>query len=130
MTYPELTDQLRQFADEEPDILALLIVGSYARGTNTPDSDIDAVIITRNKQGMVENQQFTGYFGRVSRQQTEYYGACTSVRAWYEDGMEVEFGLVEPSWIAQPLDEGTRQVLRDGYKVIADRGGLFCGLEL
>ena len=72
MTYPELTDQLRQFADEEPDILALLIVGSYARGTNTPDSDIDAVIITRNKQGMVENQQFTGYFGRVSRQQTEY----------------------------------------------------------
>lgn len=130
MTYPELTDQLRQFADEEPDILALLIVGSYARGTNTPDSDIDAVIITRNKQRMVENQQFIGYFGRVSRQQTEYYGACTSVRAWYEDGMEVEFGLVEPSWMDQPLDEGTRQVLRDGYKVIADRGGLFCGLEL
>ncbi len=130
MTYPELTDRLRQFADEDPDILALLIVGSYARGTNTPDSDIDAVIITRNKQGMVENQQFTGYFGRVSRQQTEYYGACTSVRAWYEDGIEVEFGLVEPSWIAQPLDSGTGRVLRDGYLIVADKQGLLDGLVL
>ncbi len=63
--------------------------------------------------------------GKVYRQQTEYYGACTSVRVWYEGGAEIEFGLVEPSWIALPLDEGTRRVLSDGYCVLYDRAGHF-----
>ena len=63
----------------------------------------------------------TEQFGTVARRQTEYYGACTSIRVWYEGGPEVEFGLVEPSWIARPLDAGTMQVLQGGYRVILDK---------
>ena len=66
----------------------------------------------------------------VYKQQTEYYGACTSVRALYSDGKEVEFGIVEPSWITTPLDIGTYQVLSGGYKLIVDKKQYFENLEL
>lgn len=56
--------------------------------------------------------------------QTEYNGACTSIRVWYRDGKEVEFGVAEPSWISRSLDAGTYQVLSDGYKNILDKNGI------
>lgn len=62
--------------------------------------------------------------------QTEYYGECTSVRVWYESGLEVEFGIVEPSWISLPLDNGTHKVLSDGYKVIVDKKNYLKNFEL
>ncbi len=42
---------------------------------------------------MIENQEFSKIFGEVYTQQTEYYGACTSIRAWYKDGKEIEMAL-------------------------------------
>lgn len=122
--------QLKQWAAEDPGITALLIVGSYARGANKPDSDLDLVILTSRKAEMVQNHSFVNRFGDVERQQTEEYGACTSVRAWYRDGREIEFGLVEPSWASVPLDSGTHRVLSDGYLVLTDKEGLFTDLKL
>lgn len=122
--------QLKQWAAEDPKITALLVVGSYARGTNKADSDLDLVILTSRKADMVKGPSFVARFGDVERQQTEEYGACTSVRAWYRDGREIEFGLVEPSWASVPLDSGTHRVLSDGYLVLADKEGLFTDLKL
>ena len=51
----------------------------------------------------------------------EYYGACTSIRVWYQDENEIEFGMVDHSWISLPLDSGTRKVLTEGYKIIIDK---------
>ena len=79
---------------------------------------------------MIINQEFVQYFGEVHRKQTEYYGACTFIRVWYKSGQEVEFGIVEPSWIARPLDVGTNRVLSDGYKVIFDKRHYFDNLAL
>ena len=112
---------LLEFSVNAPDIESAIIVGSYARGTNKENSDLDVVIITTNKAGMVAEQNFIQYFGEVHKKQTEYYGACTSIRVWYRNGLEVEFGIVEPSWIRKPLDDGTKKVLEDGYKVILDK---------
>ena len=81
-------------------------------------------------QHLLENQEFTKQFGEVARKQTEFYGACTSIRVWYRDGLEVEFGLVNPTWIALPLEAGTRKVLQDGYRVLVDKKGYFQGLKL
>lgn len=74
---------------------------------------------------MVANQDFVQNFGKVLSKQTEYYGACTSVRVWYENGPEVEFGIAEPSWIERPLDRGTYKVLSDGYQIILDKKHYF-----
>lgn len=41
---------------------------------------LDIVIVTSNKSNMIANQDFTQEFGEVYKQQTEYYGACTSIR--------------------------------------------------
>lgn len=84
----------------------------------------------KNKSAMITNQDFTREFGEVYEQQTEYYGACTSIRAWYDDGKEVEFGIVEPSWISMPLDAGSYKVLSDGYEIIIDKKRYFEDLKL
>ena len=118
-------NKLKEFAANTPHIESVLIVGSYARGTNKEDSDLDLVIVTSDKTRMVANQEFVEHFGPIKKKQTEHYGACTSIRVWYENGMEVEFGIVEPSWIAKPLDAGTYQVLSDGYRIIVDKMSYF-----
>lgn len=123
-------DRLRAFAEDTPPVESLLIVGSHARGDARDDSDIDVVIVTPNKREPVDNPVFVNRFGSVREKQTEVWGACTSVRVWYDDGREVEFGLVEPSWAARPLDPGTSRVLSGGYKVIWDKKGHFMNLTL
>lgn len=128
--YEKLIDAVKQWAEENRKIESVIIVGSYARGTNTDTSDLDLVILTPCRDEMVENQEFTELFGKITKRQTEYYGACTSVRVWYQSGMEVEFGLVKPSWIDVPLDPGTYQVLSDGYKVVLDKKSYFLNLKL
>ena len=121
----KIIQKLKIFSEKTRHVKSILIVGSYARVTNRNDSDLDVIIITSEKDEMVANQQFVEFFGEVKKKQTEYYGACTSIRVWYEEGQEVEFGLVTPSWMDRPFDEGTKKVLSDGYKVIDDKENLF-----
>ena len=121
---------IEAWVEKDTHIESIIIVGSYARGTNKETSDIDLCIITTNKDEMIEKQDFVKIFGEFEKKQTEYYGACTSIRVWYKDGLEVEFGIVEPSWIAMPLDDGTHKVLSDGYKVIIDKKLYFGNLKL
>lgn len=116
---------LKDFSVNASYIESVIIVGSYARGTNKENSDLDIVIITPNKSKIVRNQDFVQNFGEVYKKQTEYYGACTSIRVWYKNGQEVEFGIVEPSWIETPLDTGTNKVLRGGYKIVIDKKDYF-----
>lgn len=128
--FKKFLSDLKEYAESASHIESVLIVGSYARGTNKENSDLDIVIITSNKSRMIANQDFTQNFGKVYKQQTEHYGACTSIRVWYTDGKEVEFGIVEPSWISMPLDSGTCKVLSDGYKIIIDKKRYFEDLKL
>ena len=109
---------------------SVIIVGYYARSTYKETSDIDLVLITSNKKEMIKNQEFIKLFGDVNKSQLEYYGACTSIRVWYEDKKEVEFGIVETNWINQPLDRGTYKVLSDGFKVIIDKKEYFKNLNI
>ena len=128
--FEDFFNELKEYARNNSRIESIIAVGSYARGTNKDNSDLDIVIITSDKPGMIANQDFTQNFGEVYKQQTEYYGACTSIRVWYKDGKEVEFGIVDPSWISIPLDTGTYKVLSDGYKIIIDKKRYFEYLEL
>lgn len=121
---------IRDWAAETPQIESVILVGSYARGTNHAGSDVDLVILTADKAGMLRDRSWTARFGSAVKSQVEEYGACTSLRVWYEDGREIEFGLVPPSWIAAPLDSGTDHVLRDGYRVLSGRAGHFAAPEI
>ncbi|HIT70590.1 MAG TPA: nucleotidyltransferase domain-containing protein [Candidatus Scatovivens faecipullorum] len=126
----KMLKDIKQWAENEKQVESIIVVGSYARGTYKKTSDIDLVIITSNKKEMLKNQNFIKVFGDVNKSQIEYYGACTSIRVWYKDGKEVEFGIVNPTWIEKPLDNGTNKVLSDGFKVIIDKKDYFKDLRI
>ncbi len=60
----------------------------------------------------------------VETQQIEDYGLLTSIRVWYADGHEIEYGITDERWSAVPLDEGSRQVIAAGMRVLLERGNI------
>lgn len=127
----DILNAVCRWAAETDTVEAVVVVGSYARGAQTAASDLDLCILSSQKPQLVAETSFVDRFGTVLRQQTEDYGKCTSIRVWYADGSEVEFGLVDPDeWLERPLDSGTRQVLADGYRVLLDKKDYFLNLEL
>ena len=43
-----------------------------------------------------------------------------SVRVFYDDGAEVEFGVTSLEWTNVPLDDGTVTVMLDGLRILYD----------
>jgi len=122
-------EQIRDFLDafvawasDQPDVQAIALVGSYARGAARDDSDIDLVILTDQPRKYLDDLTWAKRFGAVEKQQTEDYGKLTSLRIWYQNGVEVEYGITTPDWAATPLDAGTREVMLGGMIVLFERG--------
>lgn len=109
------------WAAEEVGVKTVLLVGSYARGAATPASDIDLLLLVTDPRVYVEDPGWAGAFGAVERSAVEDWGKVTSLRVWYAAGPEVEFGFATPDWMASPLDDGTRKVLEDGFRVLYRR---------
>lgn len=112
------------WASSQSNMLALALVGSHARVTARKDSDVDLVLITSQPDRYLDNFDWMQQFGSVARFQKEYYGLVTSIRTWYKDGLEVEYGITDVRWTADPLDEGTRLVITDGCRILFERDGL------
>lgn len=65
-----IIEVLRQWAQKETSIESVILVGSWARGTNRPDSDMDLCILTARREGLLAENRFPSLFGKVRRQQT------------------------------------------------------------
>lgn len=114
-------EEIANWASAQSDIQALALVGSYARGAAKETSDVDLVLITANPRRYLEDTGWIEQFGSVERRQTEDYGALTSLRVWYTDRREIEYGIADEKWASIPLDEGSRRVISDGMKVLFER---------
>ncbi len=112
------------WAADETDVRGVLLVGSHARRSAGPDSDVDLVLLTRIVQTRCTDTDWAADFGRVSTLAVEDWVGVQSVRVHYEMGLEVEFGWASPSWAALPLDPGTAAVLADGHRILHDPEGL------
>jgi len=117
-------DRVARWAGERGDVRAVALVGSHARGTARPDSDVDLMLLTERPRALVEDTAWLTGFGRVLRVVAEDWGRVTSLRVWYAEGLEVEFGLATVEWATRP-DEGTHRVLGDGMRVLLDPDGIF-----
>jgi hypothetical protein len=116
------------WATAQPEVAAVLLVGSYARGAATEGSDVDLVVLTDGPERYAEDPSWAGQFGAVERMQREEWGVVTSLRVWYEGGLEVEYGFTMPEWAAQPVDAGTRRVVTDGCRILFDPEGVLHAL--
>ena len=112
------------WASDRPDVQGVALVGSYARGEARDDSDIDLVILTDRPQQYLNDLRWIERFGEAEKTQVEDYGRLQSLRVWYRNGVEVEYGITQPDWASVPLDPGTRQVIRGGMIVLFERGTL------
>jgi predicted nucleotidyltransferase len=123
-------EHFTHWASTQPDILAVALVGSHARNAAREDSDVDLVIITENLQNYLTHTKWIGEFGMVAKQQIEDYGMLMSLRVWYENGLEVEYGFTTRVWAQIPLDEGTREAIEHGMRVLFERIALLSPYEV
>lgn len=122
-TISDRMQAIRKWCAQDERVKALLLVGSYARGEERADSDIDLMIITEDKHNLL-NLDWIEAYGKPQKCVQEEYGACTSIRVFYEDKTEMEYGLVDLTWLSRPLDKGTRKVLENGYMVLYGSCGI------
>jgi hypothetical protein len=123
-----LIRDVQAWAGTRPEVLGVALVGSHARQAARADSDVDLVIVCESPPALLAEATWIGAFGLPLRSQREDWGRVQSLRVWYADGLEVEFGAADRNWAAPPLEEGTRRVVRDGWIAVFDRGGAFAGL--
>jgi uncharacterized protein len=132
----KIIEAVLQWAKAQPLILAVALVGSHARGTARPDSDIDLVVLTADPDFFRRTTEWIDAVDWNSRGVSpvgwldEDFGQLWSRRIWLEPGheeLEIDFAL--PAWAnVQPLDPGTRQVIADGCRVMHDPEGLLSRL--
>lgn len=123
MTADELVKAVALWAENHVDIVSVALVGSHARGNARVDSDVDLVLQCASPARYLGDLIWISEFGVAKDVSVEDYGVVQSVRVFYEDGPEVEYGITSSEWARLPLDEGTLKVLRDGVKVLLDRDG-------
>jgi predicted nucleotidyltransferase len=117
-------DKVKLWAETKPDIIGLVLVGSYARNEARPDSDLDLILLASQPQEFVNDPEWIKDFGQVKSYEVEDWGLVTSLRVYYKGGLEVEYGLTSSEWVSIPIDEGTRKVISDGMQILLDEEGL------
>lgn len=130
MSGSESTKQLATFlnnlsawAETRSDVVGLALVGSHARGAGRPDSDVDLVMLCVKPIALANRNDWVARFGRVREIISETYGVVRALRVYYENGLEVEFGLTPLKWTTIPLDAGTQRVISDGMYILYDQMG-------
>ncbi len=121
----ELISRVEAWAKSRLDVQGLAVVGSYANGIPTPESDVDLIALVTDPEYYVSEHDWVGGFGQATCIDVERWGQLTAVRVFFDDGPEVEFGFTTPMWCAVPVDPGTRQVVASGCRVLLDPLGHF-----
>jgi predicted nucleotidyltransferase len=116
-----LLERVTAWARQRPDVHGVALVGSWARDAAREDSDVDLVVLTDDPDRYVTAEDWSVELGATGIVRTLSWGPLTERRLLLDDGLELEFGVVPPTWAAtDPLDPGTRQVVTDGMRILHD----------
>ncbi|MDP9456711.1 MAG: nucleotidyltransferase domain-containing protein [Actinomycetota bacterium] len=125
-----LLERLLPWARRRPNVRAVGLVGSWARGEARFDSDVDIVLLTREPRRYLEDESWARELGGFRIVRTRRWGPTTERRFVLPSGLEVEAGIAPLSWAAtDPVDPGTCRVVSDGIIVIYDPDGLLAHLS-
>ena len=108
----------------------MALVGSWARGTATPDSDVDLVLLTERPEALLLDDGWHRDFGPdAALVRAADFGAVQERRLRLASGLEVELCVGHASWAqTDPVDPGTRRVVADGIRVLWDPYGRLAAL--
>jgi uncharacterized protein len=121
-----ILDVVIHWAKTQKDILGIALLGSYARNSALPDSDIDLVVLATNPArfrdpGWMSTIDWTRAGLFLTGWSDEEYGAVWSHRLWFEPEGEVEISFAGLSWAdITPVDPGTIRVVSDGFQILHD----------
>jgi len=118
-----------RWATKRKDIRATALVGSYAREELEKDSDVDLVIITETPQKYISNTEWTRVFGKPITKKVEEYGKLTSLRIWYENGLEIEYGFATRDWTTTLKKDDLKRIKEDGLRVLFEKEVLLSPYE-
>lgn len=126
-----LLEVVTEWAAIRGDIVGLALVGSWARGTALPDSDIDLILLTPNPDAFHISSAWLMEIDwlrlglSVQSFRDAKYGVVWSRHVELSGGTLVEFSFGLPSWAAtRPCDAGTQSVVSRGCRVLFDPTGL------
>ena len=117
----KLIDSIVAWSRDDARILAVGLCGSYARGEQRADSDIDVCLLTSDPESLLNDRAWVGVIGDRARiaGPVEDYNLVQSLRVFFDD-IEVEFGITDAAWAAVPIDDETAAVINDGLKILHD----------
>ncbi|BAY80843.1 hypothetical protein NIES267_03080 [Calothrix parasitica NIES-267] len=141
-----ILEQVKNWAEKRSEILALALVGSYARGEATLESDIDLMVIASDTDVFRQNYDWMHQINwesinyKIQKWNDADYGVVWSRHIYLCNSksnsksssknnlfndltnklkVEISFGL--PIWASiQPIDSGTFGVVSRGCKIIYD----------
>jgi predicted nucleotidyltransferase len=125
-----LVSPITAWARSRPDIIGLAVVGSWARGTARPDSDVDLVLLASAPQALRYDELWLAEIDwrecRVVRWHDADYGNVWSRHVLLEPAREIEFTFCAASWAAtDPLDRVTANIVLSGCRIFLDKARLF-----
>jgi predicted nucleotidyltransferase len=130
--YKAVIERIANWAPSRPDIVAVGVVGSWARGVPRRDSDVDIIVLTTERRAYLDTDEWIeaslGEPLPVVRRAE--WGTLTERRLRMPSGFEVEMGFVAPSWArTNPVDPGTATVVGNGGLLpVYDPQGLLAAL--
>jgi hypothetical protein len=118
---------LVEWSSRHPDVLAVALLGSWARGEPRADSDVDLVVICEEPaRYLADDGWLEGFHPGAQVIRRRAWGPLLEERRLsLPSGLVVEFGFTDERWAAiGPVDPGTDQVVREGFRALVDPNGL------
>jgi uncharacterized protein len=123
-----MVSAVSSWAIKRGDIRAMALVGSWARGNQGQVSDIDLLLLSdcaheyRHSQEWLTEIDFRGSGYSLNSSESANYGVVWSRHMHLLPPAEVELTFAECRWAqTEPVDGGTRSVVKDAFKIIFDK---------
>jgi predicted nucleotidyltransferase len=124
-----LLSDLAAAAQRCGEVAGMALVGSWARGTATAESDV-AVVILGDVESLLERQPWAEATATAELVRTETFGVVRERRYEFPSGLTLELDLAPREWASTaPLDPGTAVVVSHGFRILVDPDGLLHALS-
>lgn len=125
-----VVDRVAAWAAAQPDVVAVAMVGSRARGTARADSDLDLVLLSWDPERYVHGEDWAHELGAGEVAGSAHRGMLVEQRLKAAWGPELDVGIGSPRWASvSPLDAGTERVAREGLRIVYDPEGVLARLK-